>query len=449
MRRPVLSSERTGGFNFDPATHYTNSQARQKRVSIEYLRAFADALPIYGARTRISNGIAAMPWTIVAPEDLNDSRQAAAQSSRIWNALQEPNVEETDSYSLFVKAVIHDLLVHNVAAIERLPGAKNDPKHPFWLWCIDPSRIHFNLEWTPQTDGIVPRYYDTQKSSDPNKWRPLLSRELFLVKYNSSSTEMIPRGPLEICYNMVVAWLGLNDYQFTTTSKASQEYILDIGQCTAAELREFRAYFQETVGTLIIGRTAGNHPIEVKKLGARTDDELYLKYEEKILRFLALAFQLSPRDMNITSDDSYATADVSAQSSFQFAVLPLANCWFERLNKDIVDFFFPGYRVEPGDTEPRNQKDEAETAKSLYKDSVIISLNEARLRTGYESLGEAGDTLSDGRRIDDLLRPEALGDAKVIDPDLLIEIGGKAPAKEPEGTTTRQQNSAKKKVSVE
>lgn len=444
-QQPVLTSERLGGFHIDPTTHYTKSQARQKRVPIEYLAAFGNALPIYGAITRISNGIAGMPWSILPPEGDLDSQEEDTMTKGIESALREPNVEETDSYSLFTTSVIRDLLKFNVAAVERLPGLQGDRDHPFWLWSISPDRIQFNKEWTPQTDGFIPRYYDTQGNSNPLDWRPLLSKELFLIKYYASSKELVPPGPLEICYNCVVSWLGLVDYQFTTTSRASQEYILDIGQCTPNELKEFRAYFQETTGTLIIGRTAGSHPIEVKKLGARTDEELYLKYEEKLLRFLALGFQLSPRDMNITADDSYATADVSASSTFQFAVLPMAKCWFERINKDVVNFFVPGYKVEPSDMEPRNEKDEAETAGTLKKDG-IITLNEARLRTGYKEIGQKGDVFVDGSRSDDLpVEP------KPADLAPTIEISGDDPPDDPgekksANTIAKIRRTQKKKV---
>ncbi len=398
----------------DLTDHYARSQKDLRRVSIQALRSFANTPPIHAAITRIRNGIVRMPWYVMPPDDLKDDPIAQETVDRIRAALENPNIEETDTYSLFVKALIQDLLIYNVAAVERHPGMKGDSK-PFWLWTVDPSHIEFNADWTPQTEGVIPRYYDTQGKADSNQWRSLLSKELFLVKYTASSYELIPPGPLEICFNHVAAWLGLTDFQQTTTSQASREYILDIGECTPEELGAFRQYFAEDISSTMVIGTKNGSQLEVKKLGARTDDELYLKYEEKIIRFLALAFQLSPRDLNISSDDSYATADISAQSSFQFAILPMAECWFERLQLDVIKYFFPGYSVQPADTEPRHQLDEAETAKTLYKDAGLITRNEGRLAVGRDSLGEEGDVFSDGTR----LNPVEPEEPEPTDPDLI------------------------------
>lgn len=418
MQRSVFGSGRgirlRAAEQIDLTDHYARSQKNLGRVSVSYLRAFANTPPIHAAITRIRNGIVRMPWYVLPPAELKDDPTAQEDANRIQAALENPNIEETDTYSLFVKALIQDLLIYNVAAVERLPGMKGDSK-PFWLWTVDPAHIEFNADWTPQTEGVIPRYYDTQGKADPNLWRSLLSKELFLVKYTASSYEIIPPGPLEICFNHVAAWLGLTEFQQTTTSEASREYILDIGECTEEELGRFRQYFAEDISTTLVIGTKNGSQLEVKKLGARTDDELYLRYEEKIIRFLALAFQLSPRDLNISSDDSYATADISAQSSFQFAILPMAECWFERLQLDVVKYFFPGFTVRPADTEPRNQLEEATTAKTLYKDAGLITRNEGRLAVGRDSLGQEGDVFSDGSS----LQPEEPEPTDFGDPALV------------------------------
>src|SRR6478672_13729065 len=93
---------------------------------------------------------------------------------------------------------------------------------------------------------------------------------------------------------------------------------------------------------------------------------------------------------NLKEHDNRATAGVAADSTFQFAILPVAKLLIERLGKDAVRFYYPGYELSFSDTEPRNQKEEAETSNILYK-SGLITKNEARLSCGWSSLGPSGE----------------------------------------------------------
>jgi len=93
---------------------------------------------------------------------------------------------------------------------------------------------------------------------------------------------------------------------------------------------------------------------------------------------------------NLKEHDNRATAGVAADSTFQFAILPVAKLLIERLGKDAVRFYYPGYELSFSDTEPRNQKEVAETSNILYK-SGLITKNEARLSCGWSSLGPSGE----------------------------------------------------------
>ena len=378
------------------AKHWQRSFVNQKRVPPKYLRAFANALPIYGAMLRIKNGASNVKWSIEGPKD-DESEAAAVKAERIHASLATPNVEKDDSYTLLQNAIIDDYLTLGVAAIERIPAMDGDPDREFWLWAINPENIRLNPEWTPYQEGLVPRYFDTQGFARQEYWRPLKNKDLFLIRSGNRTSEFIPPSALEICFNLVVSWLGLSEFQHKTTSNAGGEYVIDIGPCTEDELDKFKQLFRETTGTLIFGRTESEDAspgVDIQKAGARRDDELYLKYEEKLMRLFALAFQLSTRDLNITTDDSYATADVAAQQSFQYAVLPIVTKWFERINKDVIQFYCPGYEAVPADLEPRNEQAEADTAYTLYS-GEIITLNEARRRTGEDNLGDRGEIFYD------------------------------------------------------
>ncbi len=406
--------------NIDPTDHYAKSQLNWKDPPIQYLRAFADSLFCAAALRRITNGVSQMPIYVLPPDDLKEDEAALEIARRNEAALSRPNVEEADSYGTFVGAIIKDLLTCNLAFVLRSPGLEGSDR-PFWLWYADPSHVRYNKDWSPQVEGVVPRYYYTQGKPNQRDWQPLLSREAFTIQRSASSYQVIPPSSIQIAFKLIAAWVGLTDWQSLTTSRSTQEYILDIGEVTPAELENFRIYFKEKVideGEAAILGSKGKG-VNVVKLGAKTDEGLFLKYEEKLIRLIALSFDLNPRDFNVGNDESYATADVSADDSSQNAVLPVFDALIERWNLDVVGFFSPGYQVKSSNRDQRDEGAEADRA-TLLKGANIITLNEARMASGYSSLGQPGEVFADGSS------PADVGEAE-LEQSILVEAGKRQP----------------------
>ena len=162
---------------------------------------------------------------------------------------------------------------------------------------------------------------------------------------------------------------------------------------TAKELESFREYFQiDILGkgrTPIIG-TRGGKGLNVVKLGATNDDGLYLKYQEFVLKMIALAFKLSGRDMNLTDHDNRSTAGIAADATFQKAVRPMGELIIKTLQIEVIDRYFPGYQIKFSNIEPRSEQEEAETATMLYEKGILTQ-NEARFRAGEKPIGPNGD----------------------------------------------------------
>jgi Phage portal protein len=384
----------------------------KRRINLNQLRALSDTAPAQICITHVIDGVVAMRFEVVPPERLKNDIAAKQKAERIMRAITSPNKEEQPNYTMFASAIITDLLIGNVAAIERqfqaLPDEPDpDPivedsqspspeykklKQEVWQWAIDYARIQLNKDWTPQTSDTEPRYYDRGPTltADKDKWEPLMDWELYTIQRYSNTWRIRPPSPLEIAYEVISSWLGLSTYQSSTTSKAHQEFMIDLGPVSDAELKQFREFFRVEVQghgqTPIIGTKGGG--LNVVKIGATSDDGLYLKYEEKILRLIALVFKLSPRDMNITEPDNRATAGVSADASFQKAILPMANTILEAFQTQVVDFYYPGYRLRFIDSEPRNEAEESTTAGELFEKD-IITLNEARVRAKEDRIDPA------------------------------------------------------------
>lgn len=363
------------------------------RLTPADLRRISKAIVVRRAIRRIGNGVLSMPWSILPPEDLIRDPDALRLAKRLRSALRKPNQGEHRLYSLLIRAIVKDAIVLGVSAIERHLGNLSDPAdQPFWLFLVDPTHLEANRHWSPEIAGIEPRFYD---HGDPfTGVKPIFAEDLFLIQADASTDELVPPSPLEIAYHMIQAWLGLSDFQSTTTSQAVREYILMLKGADQNDVDAFRAYWEAEVegsGKIPI---VGGDGIQVEKLGARNDEELYLRYTEYILRIIAVAFDLSSRDYGVIEHDNRATAGVAADTVFQDAVLPMALCIKEHLEMEVIDYYFPGFRLEITDTEPRSQEQEAATAAALFE-KRIISRNEARIRSGHEAL-PGSDVFSDG-----------------------------------------------------
>lgn len=415
-------STRIGYLNqLDPTGHYARSQRRGLRIPREYLRSFVDTPPAQAALTRIVDGVVRMPWLIDPPSNQRNDQIALDEVNFIQSAMMYPNqtVDGDDTYDSFACALIIDLLVENQCYVERVKG---DGEQAFWMWAVDPARIEVNPAWTPQLSGVEPRFFDTNNQVDRLDWRPLMNGDMFRFSRYTNTWRKSPPGPMEVAFRMIAAWLGLTDFQQATTSRATQEYLLDIGPVSQDELTQFREFFEIEVlqrrQTPIVGSKEGGRGITVVKMGAASDGQLYLQYYEKLLRIIALAFKLTARDYNEDSHDNRATAGIAADSTFQDAIYPMASTIIKALQRNIVGYYYPGYSLTLADIEPRDQLKEAETAKTLFE-AGIITKNEARSSTGRNGIGPAGDKFADGT---------ALGDSGNS-----TAVAGDAPAEAPQG----------------
>lgn len=377
-----------------PANNYLRSISSgrsgvaTRRIDIGQLRALADTPPAQACINHIVDGVIAMGFQILPPPELRQDPEALKIAKQIERDLKRPNLDDQRNWSSFVCAVVTDMLINNVAAIEKNLLPPKLGRKSIWLWAVDNDRIELNLEWTPQNSDKKPHYYDRgHKGSSKKDWVPLFDEEIFLVERYSNSYRRIPPSALELAFLSIVYWLGLNDFQGLTTSKAHSENLIDLGPCTAEEVEYFRTYFKHQVmgkgETPIIGTKGAG--IKVVKIGAADDNGLYLKYEEKLLRAIALSFKLSARDVNLQEPDNKATAGVAADASFQKAIWPAHFTLIEAIQSEVIDILYPGYMIKAIDTEPRNEEGECDTATKLF-DSGVITRNEARSRVGEDPL---------------------------------------------------------------
>jgi hypothetical protein len=333
-----------------------------------------------------------MPWTI-SPVQATDEDEGPPDEGvkeeiqSIERAFKRPNYQTETTYPAMIWSLVTDMAILGYACVVRQEG---DDDHPFWWWAVDATRIYVNPEWYPGSE--VHRWEERDRFGILHK--EIDDENLFVIKLRSSSFEMIPPSPLEIAYEALEGWLGISRWQSSTTANAVREYMVCIEDCQSqTELDRVRDYLRGNVGTGEVPVIGGR--VSVQKMGARNDEELYPGHADYLLRLIALGFNLTSQDMGLVPHDNRAIAEVAYTSTFQYAVKPVAVLIETSENVELLDFYCDGYIKEFVDTEPTNQKEEAEVAEKLYQ-ANIATRNEARKRMGLPSIGEQGDRFADG-----------------------------------------------------
>lgn len=366
------------------------------KVPVNELRNFSEGVLVQKAISRIANGVLAMPWQVLPPKEDMKKDSAHERADVLTKALLRPNREDHNTYSKFVRAIISEIMTLGFAAVERHPGS--DDTQPFWMFLADGARIRVNTEWKANETGLQPRYYQVG-ASRKEEWVPFMAKEMFIMQMNANAYQLVPPSPVAIAYKLIRSWLGLGEYKDATVSRGVKSFMLTIEDedVEEADLESFRTYWEtEVEGKGKVPILAGK--IKKTDLTGKTDEELYPKYTEYLLRLIALGFNLASRDFNLTEPDNRATAEVSADHTFAQAVLPMALCVGEHFGVEIIDFYEPGFRLEYADTEPRGQKEESEIAGNLFEKGVITR-NEARGRVGEDAIPN-GDRFNDGAGVD-------------------------------------------------
>ena len=375
---------------FNPNGNFAASFTRT--VGGPELKRIAENILFDRAIERIGDGVASLKLTIKPPPDQKKDEKAKEQVDKIKMALAEPNQGSHPLYSLCTKAIIRDILVFGAATVERQPGTDKNFQ-PFWLWPTDISLIKLNPDWDASREGIDPRFWFIQPGARQEDWIPILNKNMFIIQARSSSYSIIPPSPVRLAYEDMTTWLGLHKFQGRTVNQAVRDYMISLEDVDKEEVDAFREYWRvNVVGQGEIPIIGGK--INVVKFGAKTDEELFLKYTEYLTGLIALEFGLSKRDFGLTDHDNRATAGVAADSSFQDAILPMAQTYVQHLDLKVVNFYLPGYHVELADTEPRKESEEAQTATTLYEKGLITK-NEGRARVGEEYVID-GDTFKEG-----------------------------------------------------
>lgn len=395
----LLSKVNRSTNQFNPYNNFANS-IRRKRYGAGKLKEIAQTILFDRAIERISNGVAGLIWTVQAPEKESENEIWQDKAKKISDTLHRPNFERHNTYRKLVKSLVRDLLVFGTAVVERQPGIEK--ARPFFLWPTDVEVIKSDPDWEPAVEGQIPRFWYAPKGLPRQDWQPIYNKNMFLIQARVSSYEEVSPSPVQLAYDDMQVWLNLHEYQQSVVSNAVRDYMISLEDASQDDLEAFRDYWNHDV--VGMGETPiWSGKVNVVKFGARNDAELFPAYTEYLTGLIALEFGLSRRDFDYAENQTYATAGVAADTSFQEAILPIAQCIIEHFHWEVVDFYEPGCTIKLADTEPRKEIEEAQRADTIYKGN-LGTRNETRAMLGLPAI-KTGNKFADGSTPDKEAEP--------------------------------------------
>jgi HK97 family phage portal protein len=298
------------------------------------LRYFSRTVYARRAINRIKDAITSLPWQVVADGNASSSKK---QAETVIKCLDSPN--ESDSFTTLLEQWIEDALVTGAGVLEQ--AVSGDVARPIWLWPVDSTTIRPVVKWdgNPKSVRFLQALGYTGGSilSEVNA-RQLIAEDMIYMRLNPSTESPYGYGPLEIAYDSISWKLGVGRYASNAASNAQPQNLIYAGQVAdQSEILTFRAYWRNEV------EGQGQTPIianaikpEVIRLHAGTDDALYLKWQEFLIREIATGFNLSPQGLGVERDVNRNTSEVAEDRDWDSAIKPMALRLQAHINREIL-----------------------------------------------------------------------------------------------------------------
>lgn len=341
--------------------------------------------PSRRAINAICNPILDMPWEIRRqPDPLGKplpKEPTTEQENHIralTNAFTRPNNDL--SWRSWLEQVLEDIVVGGYGASEI--AKHTDPQRPVYLWPVDGQSIRIKLDWDGKPTGI--RYAQSQgylggggigSVEGPH----LRDDQLLYFKLNPRTNTPFGLGYLETAFLSINAYLGAFDYATKRASNNTPNFIIFLGEnIDVNTARQWQQYWTSQIEgqarAPIIG--GGRQPTVLPLLGSG-DDALFLKWQEFLIRNIAMAFGLSASTLGLERDVNRSTAETQNIADWD-TVAPVANLVADYLTNKLIHSLLGWtdleFRWMIRDTDELRQ---AEIIERQY-DTNGITINEVR-----------------------------------------------------------------------
>lgn len=384
------------------------------------LRRFSRTVYARRAINKIKNTIVGLKWEIVPDEKIKLNAELQRQIDVVQTCFEKPNHD--DSFRTMLEQVIEDYLICGAGAVEQEVGANEI--RPLWMWPVDALSIQLYPGWAGGTNEA--RYLQTLGYGNVGGQQgiPLRNDQLIYIRKDPSTESPFGTGCLEIAFASINRQLGVAEFAGNLASNGQPENLIQFQGMDQGTLDRMRDWWRNEIEGQGMTPLLGGEELTVHKLRGTSDDALFLKYQEFILREIATAFELSPSNLGLEQHDNRATAEVAEDRDYQSAIIPAATNIEAYLTREAIKgrlgFSQLRFRFLGLD---RDDEEMLASIHETYYETNVLTPNEIREKLGREpSTSDWGDMYYVDTQI---AMQAARGSAQVMDP----ELSGKKPAK--------------------
>ena len=335
---PVLTQMGYGG-------RHPLSSALPKPTAFN-LRRWSEYPPARRAINAITNPILDLPWQIIPTEERlaelpldklpGELRQRIMRTTAMF---KHPNPQ--DSWRVWLEQVLEDVCVGGYGATEIgvMPAEGDDPR-PAFLWPVDGQSVHINAEWdgSPYTTRYTQALGYVGLSVATHDPVAFTDEELIYFRLNPRTHTPFGLGYLEVAFNSINAYIGAFEFAQRRASNATPNFLIFLGENTdIPTTRQWSQYWQQMIEGYgkapIIG--GGREPKVLDLAGNAAADPLYLKWQEWIVRQIAMSFGLSAMKLTLERDVNRTTSETMAVEDWE-TIAPVAETVADSLNAHLL-----------------------------------------------------------------------------------------------------------------
>ena len=297
-----------------------------KKINEHMLRKFSrNAIP-RRAMSLIRDAVLSQNWDILPVK--KNAKLPLHATKAVRNIIEHPN--EFDDYRSFWGQIINETLIGDNGAAEIVfNGTMNKPLN---LYPVN----GFSLEHVTgfYTEKNFPRFCQVINADRIY----LKDEDIFYLQRNKSVDSPFGLSPIESAFREIDALLNAQAYAGRTASNAIAKTILDLGEdCSKEDLLSFRKYFTEEIfgsgETPIIGGSKGASAI---KVGADSDDSLFLEWQKHLISVISLAFSIDPKKLGQGSNIDRSTVEEQNENVLLEAIRPYCLLIQDEINRKII-----------------------------------------------------------------------------------------------------------------
>lgn len=343
------------------------------------LRRFSRTVYARRALNVIKDAVATRGWEVAPKDGVNVNPEIQRQIDVVTACFSRPNHD--DSTRSFLEQLSEDIQVCGAGAFEHQLGG--DPLRPLWMWPVDALSIQINPAWNGEVDKA--RYVQSLGYGNVGMQQgtPLRNDELCYIRANPSTDTPFGLGWVEVAFASINRQLAAADNAGNIAGNNTAQNLLFFKGMDTDTLAAFRAYWQNEI------EGQGNTPIfggeDAKTFALRgsTDDALFLKWLEFLIREIACASGVSPQNLSVERDVNRDTAEVAEDRDWRQTIIPHAGLITSYINREVIEgklgFSQIEFRIIGLDRE--DELDLARIAELRWKTNSITA-DEIRARYG-------------------------------------------------------------------